>query len=128
MSAHQASILSHLDDTDPTMVGELADHLGVTPSTMSLTLKRLERAGYVHKERDPDDRRVMNVRLTAAGVRVRDSQTVLDAERVAAMLAMMDPDDRADAVKGLRLLGEAADHFVNKIKDAVDAQMAGESW
>ena len=71
LSFHQATILSHLDLVDPTMVGELAGHLGVTASTMSLNLSRLEEGGYVTRQRDPEDRRVMNVCLTEAGERVR---------------------------------------------------------
>jgi DNA-binding MarR family transcriptional regulator len=127
VSAHQASILSHLDDVDPTMVGELAEHLGVTSSTMSLTLKRLEDAGYVRRDRDPSDRRVMNVRLTDAGVRVRDAQTVLDPERVAALLAMVGPLDRADALRGLRLMADAADALISRGRDVVDTRMEGGS-
>ncbi len=114
LSAHQASILSHLDSLDPTMVGELADHMGVTPSTMSLTLKRLERHGYVMRTRDPSDRRVTNVRLTEAGERVRDAQTVLDPERVHRVLHLMSPYDRADALRGLVLLAEAADAAIRQ--------------
>ncbi len=109
VSAHQANLLGYLDREDPTMVTELAEHAGVTPSTMSLTLKRLEAAGYVRRDRDPADRRVTNVRLTPAGERVRDAQSVLDPERVARMLSVLDPASRAAAVRGLTLLAEAAD-------------------
>ena len=37
VSAHRARLLALLDERDPTMVGELAEHLGVTPlsSTMN---------------------------------------------------------------------------------------------
>lgn len=59
LSAHQASILSHLDPVDPTRVSDLADHLGVTVSTMSLSIKRLERDGYVGRSSDPSDGRVV---------------------------------------------------------------------
>lgn len=114
LSARHASILSHLDGVDPTMVGELAEHLGVTPSTMSLTLKRLEDGGYVRRDRDPWDRRVMNVRLTDAGVRMRDAQTLLDPVRVAAMLDMLTPADRAAALRGLRLLAAGADGLIRR--------------
>lgn len=114
LSAHQASILSHLDSVDPTMVGELADHMGVTASTMSLTLKRLERGGYVERSRDPNDGRVTNVRLTEAGERVRDAQTVLDPGRVDRMLLELDPADRSEALHGLTLLAEAADASIRR--------------
>ena len=63
LTGHQANLLGHLDAEDPSMVSELAEHAGVTLSTMSLTLKRLEAAGFVRRDRDPADRRVTNVRL-----------------------------------------------------------------
>jgi len=112
LTPHQAGILSHLDASDPVMVGELAEHLGVTASTMSLNLTRLERAGFVTRERDPADRRVMNVLLTPTGELVRDAQTELDPERVARMLRTLDPDARAAALRGLVLLAEAADALI----------------
>ena len=49
--AQQVRILEHLDDLDGTPLCTLAEHLGVTPSTLSLTVDRLERKGYVaHSE------------------------------------------------------------------------------
>jgi DNA-binding MarR family transcriptional regulator len=126
VSAHQAVVLSHLDDADPTMVGELAEHLGVTPSTMSLTLKRLEEAGYVRRDRDPADRRVVNVRLTDAGVRVRDARTELDPELVERMLSLLPEARRREALRGLASLAEAADALVRRARDQVDAQLGRE--
>lgn len=90
------------------MVTELADHMGVTPSTMSLNLKRLREAGLVTRERDPDDRRVMNVRLTPEGLHARTALSALDPDRVDAMLRRLGPEARRQALLGLRLLAEAA--------------------
>ncbi|HKJ02113.1 MAG TPA: MarR family winged helix-turn-helix transcriptional regulator [Longimicrobiales bacterium] len=126
MSAHQAGILAYLDDRDPTMVGELADYMGVTASTMSLTLKRLEAAGYVRRDRDPADRRVTNVRLTEAGGRVRAASTSLDVDRVDALLRTLPPAQRAEALRGLVLLADAADAFVRRNREAVAAQVGGD--
>jgi DNA-binding MarR family transcriptional regulator len=109
VSAHQAHILAQLDAADPTMVGELAETLGVTVSTMSLNLKRLREAGLVVCERDPDDRRVMNVRLTEAGEGARDGARLLDGGRVGAMLEGLWPEDRSRAVEALTMLADAAE-------------------
>jgi DNA-binding MarR family transcriptional regulator len=109
VSAHQGQILSQLDREDPTMVTELAASMAVTPSTMSLNLKRLREAGLVVCERDPDDRRVMNVRLTETGERAETALRTLDAERVEAMLEALWPEDRRRALEGLIALAEAAD-------------------
>lgn len=108
LSRHQASILDHLDEIDPTTVNDLARHTGVTPATMSLGLDRLERKGYIARSRDSTDRRRVHVRLTTAGVRIRDSSSVLDAGRVEALLARLTSAERHDAIRGLALLASAA--------------------
>jgi len=94
------------------MVGELAEHLGVTASTMSITLKRMEAAGFILREKDPSDRRVTNVRLTEKGARTREHQSMLDPERVAALMSRLAPEQRVAAMYGLRLLAEAAERQV----------------
>ena len=43
VSARQASILSHLDSVEPTPLSQLASHMGVTVSTMSIAVDRLVR-------------------------------------------------------------------------------------
>ena len=108
LSRHQASVLDHLDEIDPTTVNELARHMGVTAGTMSLALDRLERKGYVVRLRDSADRRRVHVRLTSAGVRIREATSVLDPSRVEALLARMSHADRDAAVHGLALLADAA--------------------
>lgn len=125
VSAHQAGVLAYLDEEDPTMVGELADYLGVTASTMSLTLKRLEEAGYIRRNRDPADRRVMNVRLTEAGARVRNASTSLDLDRLDGVLRALPPVQRAEAVRGLVILADAADALISRTREAVAAQVGG---
>jgi len=108
LSRHQASILDHLDEIDPTTVNDLARHMGVTAATTSIALDRLERKGYIARARDAADRRRVHVRLTSAGVRVRDSASVLDPPRVEALVATLTDEERAIAIRGLTLLAEAA--------------------
>ncbi|MBT3497713.1 MAG: winged helix-turn-helix transcriptional regulator [Gemmatimonadales bacterium] len=121
LTAHQAGILRHLDTKDPVMVGELAEHLGVTASTMSLTLSRLEVGGFIFRERDAADRRVMNVLLTDHGERMREGLADLDPDRVHRMLQHLDPESRRLALRGLGLLAEAADALTRSGREHVDA-------
>lgn len=114
VSAHQASILSHLDTAEPTSVSELAGHMGVTVSTMSLSVKRLEEAGYIRRSADPRDGRVVQLRLTEAGDRLRRAQRVLDPGRVAELLARLSPERRRAGLAGLEVLAEAADALVRE--------------
>lgn len=114
LTAHQASILDHLDEEHAVALGELAAHMGVTSSTMSLHIDRLAGFGYVTRVRDPEDGRRVELRLSADGARVRDAKTVLDADRVERLLARLDAPEREDAVRGLRLLAGAANEMMKE--------------
>jgi DNA-binding MarR family transcriptional regulator len=108
LSAHQASVLDHLDEIEPTALAELAAHMGVTASTMSITVERLVRGGYVSRIRDRDDTRRVQLRLTESGVRIKSEKSVLDPERVRAMLANLTREERRRALAGLALLARAS--------------------
>jgi len=117
LSSHQASVLDHLDEVDPITLNGLARHMGVTAGTMSLTIDRLERKGYVVRLRDVADRRRVHVRLTSAGVRVREASSVLDAPLVEAMVARLTDDERVAALRGLGLLAAAAQRQMEERAD-----------
>lgn len=117
VSARQASILSHLDSAEPTPLSQLATHMGVTVSTMSIAVERLVRQGYVVRDRAESDGRVRHVRLTPAGERLRTAQKVLDPALVRAMLSRLSPLDRRNALRGLELLGAAAGEQVKSRRD-----------
>ncbi|HKV62358.1 MAG TPA: MarR family transcriptional regulator [Candidatus Acidoferrum sp.] len=107
LSAHQASILDHLDEQEPLALLDLAKHMGVTPSTMSLNIERLVRKGYVSRERAAEDGRRLKLRITPAGVRLREAKSVLDPERVRALLARLTPEQQDAGIHGLALLARA---------------------
>ena len=107
LSAHQASILDHLDEREPLTLVDLAKHMGVTPSTMSLHVERLVRRGYVSRLRANEDGRRLRLLLTPAGVRVREEKSVLDPDRVRALVARLTPEEREAGIRGLALLARA---------------------
>ena len=114
ISQHQASVLDHLDDRNPTTLLRLAQHMGVGASTMSLSIKRLVRLGYVARKRDTQDRRTVNLLLTRAGVRVREANSVLDPARIKKLLGQLTVAERQAALRGLGLLAQAADRATEK--------------
>jgi len=107
LSAHQASILDHLDEHEPLALLDLAKHMGVTPSTMSLNVERLVRRGYVSRERATEDGRRLKLRITPAGMRLREAKSVLDPGRVRALLARLTPEQLEAGIHGLALLARA---------------------
>jgi DNA-binding MarR family transcriptional regulator len=113
LSAHQASILDHLDSIEPLDLKTLAQHMGVTLSTMSLSVDRLVRGGYVARTRDTQDGRRIRLRLTPAGERMKKAKSVLDPARVRGMLLHLSAKERLEALRGLGLLARAAQQFMD---------------
>jgi DNA-binding MarR family transcriptional regulator len=112
LSLNQASILDHLDSVEPTNLRSLAGHMGVTASTMSLNVDRLERAGYVRRARGCRDARQIELRLTGAGSRLKQQQKLLDPGLVGTLLKRLKRRDRVDALRGLELLAAAATEMI----------------
>ena len=108
VSRQQAAIRVHLDELEPMPLNELASHLGVTSGTLSLNIERLVSKGFVRRTRSAGDRRWLELRLTTSGARIKSDQQVLDSDRVASLLAQLNQEEQREAVRGLRLLAEAA--------------------
>jgi len=83
----QDRLLSELWIQDGMSQTELIERLSVEPPTVTGTLQRLERDGFVRREPDAENRRVSRVFLTDAGRDlerpVRDAWREVEAELVA---------------------------------------------
>jgi DNA-binding MarR family transcriptional regulator len=89
-------------------MGELADALGTGVSTVTGVVDRLVDHGFVMREEDPRDRRVVVVRLTPAGVARGDQLVVAARDRVGRVLAQLSDDDLRRVHDVLSLLRNAA--------------------
>ena len=63
MTVTDMQVMDILDSTGPTTAGQLADLTGLTTGAITGMLNRLEQAGLVRRERDPNDGRRVIVRL-----------------------------------------------------------------
>ncbi len=55
---------------------ELADDLRIERATVTVTLQKLERGGFIRREADPDDQRVMRIYPTEKGINAVNNITV----------------------------------------------------
>lgn len=113
LTQHQAGILDHLETEEPIILSELARHMSVTESTMSINVAKLRRKGYVKRLRDRNDRRRTALTLTAAGARVKEQNSVLDPDLVIELLSLMNPEDLHSALQGMELLAQAAEKLMS---------------
>jgi DNA-binding MarR family transcriptional regulator len=70
VSGAQLWIMQELHDQPGIRVGELASKMAIHQTTASNLLDTLRKRGYVLKERDALDQRVVNLRLSAEGATV----------------------------------------------------------
>ena len=82
--------------------------MGVGRSTMSITVARLVRAGYIASSRDRRDARCVSLTLRPAGVKVKEENTVLDAELVKKMFQRMPGAEVESALRGIECMAKYA--------------------
>ncbi len=112
ISDRDSMLLGHLGAETPWNPGELARHMGVAASTMTETIDRLERHGYVVRSRNG---REAELRITPLGAEAMAATSILDAARVGEALARLTAAERKRAIEGLALLASAADRMREEV-------------
>ena len=108
VSSRDSSVLTHLSLRYGTSPRSLGAHLGVVPSTLSATLKKLAKFGYIRNIARTDDRRKRELWLTQRGAEAMSSTSILDAGRIRLLLKQLTRAEQEEAIRGLGLLGRAA--------------------
>src|SRR4051812_36941044 len=96
-------ILWVLDHHGELPMSRLAELLDVSVSNATGLIDRMEERGLVERVRVADDRRVVIVRASAEGVRIRDEIEALKQDRMRSILGRLAPDQLT------RILGAIGD-------------------
>lgn len=67
LNPSQAGILFILNSQGRLSQRELAQKIGITPPSMTVTLRKLEERGFIKKEPDERDQRILRICLSSAG-------------------------------------------------------------
>ena len=78
MTVTDIEVIDSLDSVGPMTAGQLADLTGLTTGAITGMLNRLEEAGLVRRERDPDDGRRVIVRLEKGRDEMREINSTFD--------------------------------------------------
>lgn len=87
----QIRFLHILNRAGSLSIGHVADQLGVTLTTASQFVNRLERGGYVERVHRDDDRRVVECRLTPRGADVTAAMRGMQREVLGTLLGVLEP-------------------------------------
>lgn len=97
-------LLMHLWDSGPQRQADLAAEFDTDSASMTRTVQRLERAGFVCRRPDPDDGRATLVDSTPAGLALRGRIERLWTELEAATVGDMTVSQRSQVLRGLQYL------------------------
>lgn len=99
----QYQLLLAAMDGDATTLGSLADELNCSRGNLTGVADRLERDGWLVRERSTEDRRVVNIRLTEKGNMVWEVKREL-AKELAEMAKIWSLDERIIVHRALERL------------------------
>ncbi len=95
MTPEQYWLLRLLRRKEAMSIGELAEALGVTGSSVTTACKRMEKAGLVTRERQSDDERMVRVMLTEQGHEQVEAWQQQRREMLSQLLAPLNQDEQA---------------------------------
>lgn len=96
---------------------ELAERVHLKPGSLTEALNGLEADGYVQRTRDPFDRRILRVQLTAKGqTRAKEIKAAHD-QFVAQLFAQIAPADKAVLQRILQQMIENVKTYDAQIRD-----------
>ncbi|GAA3640094.1 hypothetical protein GCM10022200_24630 [Microbacterium awajiense] len=108
MSDGQFAVLAALKVHGPHTLGELAERERVSAPSMNRTVNCLEESGWVQRSPDDDDRRKVNVAVTADGRAVVEETVRRRDAWVEQALAELSDDERDTLARAARIMAELA--------------------
>ena len=107
VSVTEAHALIELTQAAPLSQGELSKRLSLEKSTVSRLVNALSRRGWIERDRNPADRRIVEIQLTDTGKQA--ANTLSDARQLKfdQVLSSIPKDRRDDVIDALDVLVEA---------------------
>lgn len=107
--SHQSvRILQMIQKEDDVTVRDIAELLNISQNTASEHIKKLERSGWVKKERAIEDKRKVHLYLTVEGFHILKKNTELDDEKLQHALNKLSGEEQESILQAFRLLSEVA--------------------
>lgn len=107
--SHQSvRILQMIHKEDEVTVRNIAELLNISQNTASEHIKKLERNGWVKKERYIEDQRKVYLHLTTEGFHILKKNTELDDEKLQYALKQLSEEQQQTILQAFRLLSEVS--------------------
>jgi DNA-binding MarR family transcriptional regulator len=101
----------------PRTLGKLGQQVGLSATSVTRMVDRLERRGLVGRRRESDDRRLVQVHLEPAGERLLGQAKVMRGSNLHQAVEAMTSDERGRLTASLRRLVELARAASVRVED-----------
>ncbi|GED72887.1 hypothetical protein BRE01_65890 [Brevibacillus reuszeri] len=89
----QIVLLGHLHQQGRLLTGELSKIMNITPSAVSQSLNKLEKANYIKRFINPDNRREIFVELDSAGIKYMENSEQIELSIIDRFYSKLDVED-----------------------------------
>ncbi len=108
LTLEQFWLLRQLWQQGPMTIGELAAALSITPGSVTIACKRLEKDGRVTRDRQAQDERVVRVALTPEANEILEAWLAHRREVFAQFLERLEPYEQVDLMRMIERVLEVA--------------------
>jgi DNA-binding MarR family transcriptional regulator len=118
LNLQELKILDFIGQHESCIMREVAEHLKVAVSTMTGVIDKLEDKGFVKRERNDEDRRIVRVMLTAKGQKIYQSFVESHIELSRRMLQSLEENEQEKYLELTKKIAKGAAHFIaaNSVK------------
>ncbi|WP_062520071.1 MarR family winged helix-turn-helix transcriptional regulator [Demequina silvatica] len=104
----QFRVLVVLSGEGSLRMGDLAERIGIHPSTLTRTVERLQHGGWITRAESPESRREVRVSLSESGAELVTTVTERRRALLREVLAEVAPEDREAVRLGMEAFARAA--------------------
>ena len=119
LSSAQWRLLVHVIREGAVSQARLADRLEIEPISVSRLVDRMEQAGWVTREADPNDRRIKMVVATEKAHEYKTDLRAMAGEVFEEAMAGIDPASRETVLHGLATISENLTHSLSNSTTAM---------
>ncbi len=101
LSPQQNHTIESVGNSGPIRMKPLAEKLSVTMGTLTVMIDRLEKGGYVCRQKDPEDGRGFNIRLTDKGEGIHKEHHAYHVKLAQDIISRLDPKEADDFLRTL---------------------------
>jgi len=103
------AVLEYLKTKGPQPVNTIGQSMMLTSGSITTAIDRAEKNGYVTRERDPDDKRVVIVTLTRAGAARIEEAYPAHAANLERLFSVFNREEKLEFARLTRKIGKAAE-------------------